>query len=110
MTMRFSYHVLALLALLAAGGAAAAPQQADEPQQQMTFAGTISMDQAVKIAVQRFQARASGALARLVMNSAPLCAARRVAMEAEVRKALIVIELATDAIENDPDEGDVAGR
>ena len=55
--MRFAYPVLALVALLAAGWASAAPQQADEPQQSMTFANTISMDQAVKIAEQRFQAR-----------------------------------------------------
>jgi len=55
--MRFAYPVFALVALLATGWVTAAPQQADEPQEAMTFANTISMDQAVKIAEQRFQAR-----------------------------------------------------
>jgi uncharacterized membrane protein YkoI len=57
MTMRFPHLVFALVALLAAGWVSAAPQQADEPQQPTAFSSSVSMDQAVKIAEQRFQAR-----------------------------------------------------
>lgn len=59
--MRMSQYafllVAFLVAFLVAGWAVAGPQQADEPQSPVAMAGAISMDQAVKIAEQRFQAR-----------------------------------------------------
>jgi uncharacterized membrane protein YkoI len=58
MKMRFSPRALVLAAALVAAMTAAVPAvRADEERHPVTLAATISMDQAVKMAEQRFKAR-----------------------------------------------------
>jgi uncharacterized membrane protein YkoI len=58
MKMRFSPHALVLVAALVTAITLAVPSaRAEENPQPVTLASTISMDQAVKMAEQRFKAR-----------------------------------------------------
>jgi uncharacterized membrane protein YkoI len=58
MKMRFSYLALVLAAILAtAWGGAVPAARAEENPRQLTLANSVSMDQAVKMAEQRFKAR-----------------------------------------------------
>ena len=62
MKMRFSYLALVLVAALATAivivtAVAVPPVRADEVRRSVTLSSTISMDQAVKMAEQRFKAR-----------------------------------------------------
>ena len=58
MKMRFSYFAFVLVAaLVTAVGAAAPTVRAEESRRPISLANSVSMDQAVKMAEQRFQAR-----------------------------------------------------
>jgi uncharacterized membrane protein YkoI len=62
MKMRFSYRVFALVAALVTAiiivmAVALPPVRADEERRSVTLSSTISLDQAVKMAEQRFKAR-----------------------------------------------------
>jgi uncharacterized membrane protein YkoI len=65
MKMRFSHLAFVLVvALVTALGAAAPVARADDARRQILLANTISLDQAVKMAEQRFKARVVRAEAR----------------------------------------------
>jgi len=58
MKMRFSHLAYVLVAVLATAlGTAAPPARAAESPRPISFANSVSMDQAVKMAEQRFKAR-----------------------------------------------------
>jgi uncharacterized membrane protein YkoI len=58
MKMRVSYLALVLVAAsVTTLGASLSPAPAEESQRQMSLANNVSMDQAVKMAEQRFKAR-----------------------------------------------------